>query len=196
MRARVDDRPRDDRPAAVTPLLDLAHVAADLAVFWLAVAIYRWAADVPRRFARLVANDRRAALAAALKRCEGLTARVGALSTEVESLRLDLVAARVERAAALVDAKLARKRAERLAAASLAGTADEEDTAPVKRDTERSPPPEDGADDLDELAGEDATLVIRRYKLPPLAPLAVPRLSAAPPHEPAGDDQTPPDGGP
>jgi hypothetical protein len=183
-----------ERP--VTALLDLVRLASDLAVFWLAFAIYRWTVAVPRRFLRLLASDRRAALAAALKRCEGLAARVGTLSVENESLRSELVAARVERAAALVDAKLARSRAERLAAASLAGTADEEDTAPVKRDTERSPPPEDGADDLDELAGEDATLIIRRYKLPPLAPLAVPRLSAAPPHEPAGDDQKPHEGGP
>jgi hypothetical protein len=177
----------------VTTLLDLVRLASDLAVFWLAFAIYQWAAAIPPRFARLIANDRRLALAAALKRCDGLTARVGALSTENETLRSDLVAARAERAAALVEAKLARAQAERLLMDDLDVPGDEEDTAPGKRDTLRSPPPEGG--DQDDLPGEDATLVIKRYTLPTLAPLAVPRLPEAPLREVARDDDATPPGG-
>jgi hypothetical protein len=49
-------------------LLDLVRAASDLAVFWLAFAIYRWAVAIPPRLARLIANDRRAALGAASAR--------------------------------------------------------------------------------------------------------------------------------
>jgi hypothetical protein len=170
-------------------------MASDLAVFWLAFVICRWTAAVPQRFARLVAKDRRDAVAAALRRCDALTARVGALSVENESLRADLLSARVERAAALVEARLARARAARLVVADL-DAADEDDTAPVERDTVRSPPPEDGPGEPEEPPAEDATLVIGRYKLPKLAPLAVARFPHGLRHEPARDeDQTPPDGG-
>jgi hypothetical protein len=135
----------------VPTLVDLVHLASDLAVFWLAVAIYRWAASVPPRFARLVANDRRAALAAALRRCEALSTRVSLLSTEKESLRSELEVARAERAAALVEARLASRRVAWLTEADFRPPDAEEDTAPAKRDTVRSPPPVDGGGEPGEL---------------------------------------------
>jgi hypothetical protein len=168
-------------------LTDVAPVASAFAVACLAVVIYQWVTAMPARLARLVAKDRRAAVTATVKRCETLAAQLTTLSAVNESLRFQLVAARTERKAALVEVALLRRRGSPFAGDDF----DAEGETPVDvRDTVRSPPPCPSED-------EEETVVVERYSLPNLAPLALPRLLGVPPREPTREeDQTPPEDAP
>ena len=174
-------------------LAEIAPIVSAFAVVWLAVAIYQWVTAMPARLARLIAKDRRATVTAAVRRCETLSHRVSTLSAVNESLRFQLLAARAERKIAIEQAEIARSQAVRFACAASAA---EGDTPVSLRDTVRSPPP-DPVGDLEDTPEEEVTVVVERYAMPRLAPLAVPRLSEVLPRALTPDeDPTPPGGGP